>query len=183
MILAGAAACLTAVSGWAEAQTRQQHLIDRIVASGTNESQEERHTVIVQGCTMTTFRWKRHEDHGLVLWTSFLFDLASVRFTEDKSNEGRFFIPIPDGSGNTDKDSALIVFTAIPPAVVRHEKSNFRPSKQEKTVSPRNDGQTHYYEFKKQVIIIQQGPEVIAKADTFTRSILEYTRDYCALTG
>lgn len=62
------AACLMA--GTALASDREA-LIAQIEAGGQNEFEDERHAVKVTDCQLTTYRWKKVEDEGWVLWTSF----------------------------------------------------------------------------------------------------------------
>lgn len=98
-----------AIVGWlctvavADERSRKQRLIDQIVASGTNESAEERHTVIVQECVMTTFRWRQYEDQGFVLWSSFLFDMVSAEFNLGDSAAGELFVPVPNEESPEDR--------------------------------------------------------------------------------
>lgn len=138
-----------AMVGWlctaavADEGSRKQRLIDQIVASGTNEDKTRRHTVIVQMCVMTTFFWKKHEDQGFVLWSSFLFDMASAEFNLGDNAAGELFVAVPN-EGSPEDRMAVVGFGMRPPALARHEKSNFRPKKGETSLSPRNNGETHY---------------------------------------
>ena len=70
-----------------------------IVVAATHEDVDERHTVEIDDCLMTTFRWRDTPEHGWVLWTSFQFDMrrAQLQVNPLQSNEKFFYSMISEG--------------------------------------------------------------------------------------
>lgn len=154
-------------------------LIAQIVAGGQNEWEDERHAVEVNNCQLTTYRWKNVENEGWVLWTSFEFPMMLVDLSENTTTpEIDYYIPVKD-----EPPLAIILFKAKEGADFTHEKPFHRPPKGDITKSSRGDGTTHYFERKASGMILQQGPDVEAKAKMFTEGYLRYRQEYCAFIG
>ncbi|MDC0658838.1 hypothetical protein N6L27_12575 [Leisingera sp. SS27] len=160
-------------------EVTREDLIAQIEAGGRNETSEERHEVEVDGCTLTTFRWKNVEDEGWVLWTSFTLPMASVDLGDfSKSGEVLRYSYLEASPPLT-----LIVLKAKSGTEFTHEKPFERTPKGEFERSPRGDGTTHYIERKNSGFILHEGQDVQAKAEMFTKGYLRYVREYCTFTG
>jgi hypothetical protein len=155
----------------------QQALIDQIVWGGTHDGERERHTVSVDDCVLTTYRWKKFDDGSEVLWSSFVVDVRGITFGHDDENGRDFYGP---GEAGT---LTLILFNVQEPFEARHEKSRMRKLRPDHTPSPRNGGETHAYEYKQQFMIMHVGAGVVEKAESFTEGLLRYKREHCQILG
>ena len=59
-----------------------QPSIAQIEAGGQNEFEDERHAVEVNECQLTTYRWKKVEGEGWVLWSSFEMPMLTVTLND-----------------------------------------------------------------------------------------------------
>lgn len=162
-------------------ETREA-LIAQIVAGGTNESAEERHAVEITECQLTTFRWKLQNDGEWVLWTSFDLPLLQVDFQELDPKTGHYFAAIENEDPN--QNMVVMAFRAHDGVTISHEKPFLRSQpKGDFTLSNRGDGASFFKEWKTSGAIIQEGPEVIAKAALFTSALHRYQQKFCIFIG
>ncbi len=167
--------------------TEKDDLIANIVTGGTHEFEDERHTVEVSNCTMTTYRWKNHETAGWTLWSSFKFAMNEGHFTKDGNapNE-RYFISVISANVAVEHDTAEFaswIFYIHAPEVASFERSNLRPQEEGDRISSRNNGTTHHIREEDRAIVMLEGPEVNAKAKLFTESFRQYVAKYCTFLG
>ncbi len=162
-------------------ETREA-LIAQIVAGGTNESAEERHAVEIAECQLTTFRWRKQSDGEWVLWTSFELPLLQVDFQKLDSDTGRYFVAIEHEVPQ--ENMVVMTFKTHEGIKISHEKPFVRSQpKGEFTLSDRGDGASFFKEWKSSGAIIQQGPDVIAKAAVFTNALHRYQQKFCTFIG
>ncbi|WP_205520593.1 hypothetical protein [Tropicibacter sp. Alg240-R139] len=168
-----------ALMGSVAAASDRAALIAQIEAGGQNEFEDERHAVEVSDCQLTTYRWKQVEGEGWVLWTSFEFPMLSVGLNENPATpEIDYYV-----YAEMEPPAALVFFKAKEGTDFSHEKPFQRKPKGAYTASSRGDGTTHYIERKTEVFIMQQGPDVRAKAEMFTTGYIRYVQEYCTYTG
>ncbi|SPJ30036.1 hypothetical protein [Falsiruegeria mediterranea] len=154
-------------------------LIAQIEAGGQNEYEDRRHSVEVNECQLTTYFWKKVAGEGWVLWTSFKIPMLLVDLAESKTEYGfRHFF-----AAEGDTPIAVINLKAKDGTDFPHEKSVLRKPKGELVPSQRNGGDTHFIERQTDVIIMHVGPDVIEKAEMFTKGYIRYVQEYCAFTG
>lgn len=153
-------------------------LIAQMEAAGANEYQDERHGIEVNGCTVTTYRW-RNVERGWVLWTSLTLEMGAVVMGEFRSDgEIRYFM-----TTQMDPPMAIMTFLAVEGHSIAHEKPFDRKLPETWEPSPRGDGSTHFIEHQQSVAIIQQGPGVGDKARAFTEAFIRYRDEYCVFVG
>lgn len=151
----------------------------QIEAGGRNEFNDERHSVQVDECQLTTFRWKQVENEGWVLWTSFEFPMVVVDLHDNLTTpeiDYYTYLEAPD-------PMTLILFKGQEGIEFSHEKPFLRKPKGEFTRSKRGDGTTHYIEYKSEGLIIHMGPDVREKAEMFTNGYIQYRQKYCMFIG
>ena len=173
LIIPFLACCFTAPAFAGE----RENLIASIVAAGTNNHEDRKHTVEISGCTMTTYFWHNVEDDGWVLWSSFVFAMQDASFSPMVAATGKPYASFNDGT------HIFISFEMQNDQHARHEKSILRPKRGAATPSPRGDGTTHYFEMKKSFFISHVGPGVDQKADRFTKGLTTYAERYCTFIG
>ncbi|MBO9452611.1 hypothetical protein J7426_20235 [Tropicibacter sp. R16_0] len=157
----------------------REALIAQIEAGGQNEHEDRRHAVEVNECQLTTYFWKKVEGEGWVLWTSFKIPMLLVDLAESKTEDGfRHFF-----AANGEMPIAVINLKAKDGTDFPHEKSVLRKPKGEFVPSQRNGGDTHFIERQTDVIIMHVGPDVIEKAEMFTKGYIRYVQEYCAFIG
>ena len=176
--------CLLLSSGFASADERSD-LIAEIVEAATHAHDDERHEIEIDGCQITTFRWKELPDTGWTLWSSFRFDMADGELSASTTNSEDRFVYMPIG-GKLDKTGiALVVFTMRDGTFARFERSNQRKQREGAWPSPRGDGTSHYFEKIDNFFFRLQGNGelVESKARSFTTKYLLYIREYCQLSS
>lgn len=158
-------------------------LIATIVSAATNETAEERHTVEIDDCVMTTYRWKNTKENGWVLWTSFLFGMPDADFSGWKKNSDKLFLDSYSRTENGRTQLAIISFQMREGLFAQHEKSVMRNRPSGTKPSPRGDGTTHFYDTQDNFYIVHKGPGVHQKAQSFTRGYKTYVERYCTFVG
>jgi hypothetical protein len=158
-------------------------LLQRIEGAGQFAYADERRNVEINGCQMTTFRWRDIPDHGWVLWTSFQFDMVDAQLNEDRRFPGRKYAYTTLEAGPPEIGFGLYGFTMREGTLTRHEKPWLRDAQSDTTPSPRGDGTTHYYEFKTEMVVSMNGPGVAEKAIAFTTSYDQYVAEYCTFSS
>lgn len=163
----------------ARCRRRSAALIAQIEAGGQNEFEDECHAVEVEDCQLTTYRWKKVEGAGWVLWSSFEMPMLTVNLNENPAT------PEVDHYVFADMQPpvAMVFFKAKEGTDFSHEKPFLRKPKGDCVASGRGDGTTHYIERKTEVFILHQGPDVRTKAEMFTKGYLRYVQEYCAFIG
>ncbi|KIC29102.1 hypothetical protein [Leisingera sp. ANG-M6] len=174
-----AACCAVLASPLVADEVTQEDLIAQIEAGGRNETSERRHRVEVEGCTLTTFFWKKIEGQDWVLWTSLTVPMESVDFVDFSGKGGMEYYFFDDGVPPT----AVVLLKAKEGTSFTHEKPFLRTPKGKFERSPRGDGTTHYIESTNGVMIMHDGEGVRAKAEMFTKGYVRYVREYCTFTG
>jgi hypothetical protein len=157
-------------------------LIAQIQAGGKHDFGDERHSVQVEGCTLTTERWQNHPEHGWVLWTSLSFAMVDAALSEDKRTPGQYFFHI-EMNDDPAQDMMIVTFKMREGTTARHEKSVLRKSRKETRPSPRNDGTTHFYEDQTNFFFMFRGPGTLDKGQAFSTAYRQYKQDYCTFTG
>lgn len=154
-------------------------LIAQIELAGQNEYENRRHAVEIDACQLTTYRWKKIDGEGWVLWTSFEFPMLKVEIMSSLQSDGTKHYFSLDG----DPPTAIIIFKGKDGFELSHEKPRRRKAELPNVSSPRGDGTTHYIEKKNQGVIVQTGPDVIEKAEQFTAGYIRYVQEYCTFIG
>lgn len=154
-------------------------LVQALESSGSHLFEDERLEIEVDGCQMTTFRWRELPEHGWILWTSFQFDMVDAQLDEDKRFPGKKYAYGKLEDGPPEVGFALYAFTMREGTFTRQERSILRDPSGETMPSPRGDGTTHYYEWRNTMLISMKGSGVEEKAITFTTSYDEYVKEYC----
>ncbi|WP_428511531.1 hypothetical protein [Roseovarius sp.] len=168
-----------------QAEDNKQALIATLIESGTHDFEDERHTVEVLDCTMTTYRWRNRPEHGWVLWSSFKFPMALGQIMETKGADGtpQPFASTNFGGERPPYNMVVISFEMPSDTPARFEKSTLRKRPEESWPSPRGDGTTHFYQKAENVNIVHHGPGVVDKARQFTSAFREYIENHCIFTG
>lgn len=161
----------------------QAELRARIEASGTHSFDDTRHSVKVEGCQLTTERWRDRPDHGWVLWSSFQFDMINAVLPTNSSDPGKSFLSVPINSDVPDERLVMIVFNMRDGTSARFEKSVLRPPKGDTKPSPRNDGTTHYFQDSVSFFFRMEGTDVDEKARNFVTAYQHYVSEYCMLAS
>lgn len=161
----------------------QSTLAAAIEDAGTNVFKDERHSVEIEGCQMTTYRWRDRPEHGWVLWTSVQVDMVDAEINENKLRPGEKFAYAVLDQGPPEIGFGLIGFTMRPSTLARQERSILREPSKETHPSPRGGGSTHYYEYRKEFIFTLEGPSVAEKVRNFPTLYERYVEDYCTFTG
>lgn len=154
-----------------------------IVAGGKHETDEQRNSVRIDDCTMTTERWLNRADEGWTLWSSFQFDMFMAEFDFVQKDPVQHYIYAGEKSGDDPNGLVLVGFKMRGEATARFEKSVHRPPKNETRPSPRGDGTSHYFEDTNSFFFSMQGSGVEAKANLFTQSFARYVASYCTPIG
>ncbi len=154
-------------------------LIQAIESSGRHQFEDERHEVEVDGCQMTTFRWRDVPEHGWTLWTSFQFDMVDAQLDEDRRFPGKKYAYGKLEEGPPEVGFTIVAFTMRDGKTTRQERSILREPSGDTMPSSRGDGTTHYYEWRDTMLITMEGPGVEEKAITFTTSYDQYVKEYC----
>lgn len=155
----------------------------QIATGGTHANDEQRNSVSVDRCVMTTERWRNRPEQGWVLWSSFQFNMwnAELAYFQKDPPKNYFYageVEEPNPSG-----LVLVGFKMRGETTARFEKSEFRPRKGETAASPRGDGTSHYFERIDDFFFSMQGENVEAKAKLFTDAYIAYVRQYCTPIG
>jgi len=154
-------------------------LIAQIVAAGSNDAEEERHSVAIDECTMTTFRWKNMGDGTWKLWTSFVFYMPDVVLIGGK--DGRRYLHVPDAG---DRELAVVNWEMKAGKTKIQEYAAERNIKGESRQSLRGDGTTHRIrETGNGFLYMHLGEGVGEKARVFTVGFAQYVRQYCTFLG
>ncbi len=172
----------------AQATQAQEDLIWAIVAASTNTTDQAEHRVEIDGCTMTTWVYKPKDDHGMQLWSSFVFDM---RMTAWNMDGGVKFIasdpPSADSEGEDARGLAMIRFKMLGDAVARHEIPEFciQSQARSKPVTPSSRVGVEPYVFHDSLsfFILHEGPDVGEKARAFTDLYDQYVLEYCRVIG
>lgn len=154
-----------------------------ILAGGHHETDEQRNSVSINSCTMTTQRWKNIKDEGWVLYSSFRFDMWSATLSFAREEGAPKYMYAGADSEPDPKGVALVGFKMRAGSEARFEKSVLRKPKGETRPSPRGDGTTHYYEQITNFFFSMQGIGVEDKARLFTESYDVYVREFCTPIG
>jgi hypothetical protein len=154
-------------------------LIQAMESSGSHEYEDERREVKIDGCQMTTFRWREIPEHGWVLWTSFQFNMDDAQLDEDKRFKDKRYAYAKLEDGPPEIGFAFYGFTLREGTFARQERSVLREPEGETEPSPRGDGTTHYYQQMDSILISMKGPGVEEKAIAFTASYVAYVNEYC----
>ena len=158
-------------------------LIQALENSGRHLFEDKRREVEVDGCQMTTFRWRDLPDHGWVLWTSFQFDMVDAQLNEDSRFLGKKYAYAKLKAGPPEIGFAVYGFSMREGSQTRQERSALREPSRETKPSPRDDGTSHYYEWRDSMLISMTGPRVEAKAITFTSTYDAYIKDFCTFSS
>ena len=162
---------------------RKAELIETLKRSGAHAFEDERREVEIDGCQMTTYRWRDRPDHGWVLWTSFQFDMAVAVLDKDTRFANKMHVYVKLRDGPPEIGFALYAFKMREGTLTRQERPIQRDPSGETEPSPRGDGTSHYYEWRDNMIVSITGPDVEEKAQTFTNSYNTYVKDYCTYTS
>ncbi|WP_159809633.1 hypothetical protein [Litoreibacter roseus] len=166
----------------AAADDRAQ-LIQVLESSGTHLFEDERREAHVNGCQMTTYRWRELADHGWVLWTSFQFDMADAQLDEDKRFLGKKYAYAKLSDGPPEIGLAVYGFSMQEGTLARQERSILREPSRDTEPSPRGDGNSHYFEWRESMLVSMKGPDVDAKAISFTSTYDVYVKEYCTFSS
>lgn len=170
------------LTGMAHASGKED-LILSIEAGGTNDFEDERHTAEIDGCQMTTYRWRDMPEHGWVLWSSFQFDMVDgILSANAGTQEPRYHYAIME-KGVTERGLVVIQFKMREGTFARFERSALRVASADTRPSPRGDGTTHYYQESDDFFIGMQGAGVAEKAKAFTEGYERYVREYCTFSS
>lgn len=161
----------------------RETLVSSLVAAGTHETSEERHTVEVNDCQLTTYRWRNTETDGWVLWTSLVFGMADAAFDVGKAGGDKLYLELKFGTAEEPREVSIIAFKMADGIQARHEKSVLRKRRPGMEDSPRGDGSSHFYHMQDNFFILHEGPGVHAKAQTFTQNYKAYVERYCTFIG
>ncbi|EKE67716.1 hypothetical protein B30_20071 [Celeribacter baekdonensis B30] len=151
--------------------------------AATNAFKDERHSVEIEGCQMTTYRWRDRPEQGWVLWTSVQVDMVDAEINENKLRPGEKFGYAVLDPGPPEIGFGLIGFTMRPSTLARQERSILREPSRETHPSPRGGGSTHYYEYREEFIFTLEGPGVSEKVRKFPALYDRYVKAYCTFTG
>jgi hypothetical protein len=166
----------------AQADSRED-LIVSIETAGSNEYEDERHRIEIDGCQMTTYRWRLRPDHGWVLWTSFRFDMVHANLVGDSRNPQKKSLYAAMQPGPPEIGLTMIAFTMRDGFLARQERSVLREASEATESSPRGDGTTHYYQYLDDFFFMMQGPSVEPKGPIFAEGYERYVRDYCTFSS
>ncbi|MDE4306340.1 hypothetical protein PXK30_22140 [Phaeobacter gallaeciensis] len=161
----------------------KSELIQALEASGKHFFEDERREVRVDGCQMTTFRWRDVPDQGWVLWTSFQFDMVDAQLDEDKRVPGKKYAYAKLEDGPPEIGFAFYGFSMREGTLTRQERSVLREPSKKAAPSPRGDGTSHYYEWRDSMLISMKGPGVEEKAITFTSTYDAYVKEFCTFSS
>lgn len=164
----------------AESQSSRAAAIEE---AATNTFKDERHSVEIDGCQMTTYRWRDRPEHGWVLWTSVQVDMVDAEINENKLRPGEKFGYAVRDPGPPEVGFGLIGFTMRPSTLARQERSILREPSRETHPSPRGGGSTHYYEYREEFIFTLEGPGVAEKVRKFSELYERYVEDYCRFSS
>lgn len=179
LICAGLLMCLfqPVIAGEQDALARE------IEDAAMHAFEGERHSVEVDGCQLTTFRWRDRPDHGWVLWTSFRFDMVNAKLSEGSRETGKKYVYVVSDDGPPEKGMALVFFKMRENTLARQERSILRERLGKTQPSPRGDGTTHYFREIDDFLFTMQGTGVEKKAATFAAGYERYVADYCTFTS
>ncbi|MEP6064809.1 MAG: hypothetical protein ABJ246_03160 [Paracoccaceae bacterium] len=158
-------------------------LIHALETAGRHSYEDERREVKVNGCQMTTYRWRDRPDHGWVLWTSFQFDMADAQLNEDSRFPGKKYVYAKLKDEPEEIGMVIFGFTMREGTQTRQERSILRDPSSETQPSPRGDGASHYYEWRGDMLISMKGTDVKERAITFTNSYDRYVEEYCTFSS
>lgn len=163
-------------ASFALADTHRQALAAQVEAAGFHETAERRHEVRLQHCSLTTYVYEDWQDHGKVLWSSFLLNLKDLQL-QDPDRDGHRSAWIPDyGDG---KGAAIMVFTMEKGSFARHEMAMRRTPKPPYTPSPREGADSYVYKDKTSFFILHEKLESPEKSNTFISLLEQYRLEYC----
>ncbi|MEP5728674.1 MAG: hypothetical protein ABJL67_04790 [Sulfitobacter sp.] len=174
LVLFGATPC------WSDTK---EALIRSIEDAGTNDYQDERHSVEIDGCQITTYRWRDRPDHGWVLWSSFQFDMVDAVLTANKGKSKERYLYARLEAGPPEIGFAIIPFKMQEGTFARFERTVLRPSTELTRPSPRNDGKSHYFQKSDDFFIGHEGPDVAQKATAFTQGFTRYVAEFCTFSS
>lgn len=179
------AVCVGVLMGLAQPafSSGQETLAREIEDAATHAFEDERHTVEVDGCQLTTFRWRDRPDHGWVLWTSLKFDMVNAKLSEGGRETGQKYVYALLDKGPPEKGIALVFFTMREGTLARQERSILRERSGETQPSPRGDGTTHYFRDIDDFFFMMQGEGVETKTAIFAAGYEQYIADYCTFTS
>lgn len=171
---------LLASQGMADSK---DYLIQEMESSGKHQFEDERREIQIDGCQMTTFRWREFPEHGWVLWTSFQFDMVDAQLDEDKRFPGKKYAYGKLENGPPEVGFALYAFTMREGTFTRQERSVLREQSGDRKPSPRGDGTTHYYQWRNTMLVSMKGPKVEEKAIAFTTNYDKYVQEHCTFSS
>lgn len=161
-----------------ESDHTAEELADLIVANGTNETAEERHTVELVGCVMTTYRWKYFEGEGFILYTSIRFNMQAASMSPI-GPAGEPFLVLDGKKGK----SSFQVFRMKAPEQARFERPARRKRQPDAIPSPRQAQEPYFYNMTDWFAITHDGLASNTKPANFARYFEEYKRRYCSFLG
>lgn len=161
----------------------QKELMVVLENAGLHSFEDEKREIKIEGCQMTTFRWRELPNHGWVLWTSFQFDMVDAQLIADKRSPGKKYAYAKLEDGPPEIGFAFYSFTMRDGTLARQERSILREPSKDTQPSPRGDGSTHYFEWRENMLITMKGSDVERRAITFTQSYDKYVRGFCTFSS
>lgn len=171
---------ILASSAWAD---QRDALASEIENAATHAEADERHTAEINGCQMTTFRWRNRPEHGWVLWTSFQFDMSDAVLDENKLIPTEKYVYAEQSTGQPETGFGVVAFTMKPGTLAQQERSVLREPSQEAKPSPRADGTTHYFEYRSNFFFSLKGQGVLEKVRSFTTLYDKYVSEFCVFAS
>ena len=164
------------LTGAAQADKARQQMAAQLETAGFNETSERRHEIRVSHCSITTYVYEEWEDHGKVLWSSFLFNLKDLELPGPQQ-DGRRYIWIPEFSNGM--GAALMPFGMAEGAVARHEIAMRRDPKPPHRPSPRQGADSYVYKDKTSFFILHQEMAAPDQAGLFISLLEQYRLEFC----
>lgn len=165
-------ACLGTTVG---AETEQQKAATQLMAAGFNDYGNRRHEIHIDDCVMTTFVYEDWEDHGKVLWSSFLVNLKDLQLP-DRQKDGNRFLWIPNFG---EKNAAMFPFSMAPGSIARHEMAMRRNPKPPYRPSDRSGPDSFVFKDKTSFFILHEGQETSERAALFISLLEQYRLEFC----
>lgn len=175
MVLAG---FLPSLANAAGPPVSREALIARIVSAGTHIGADERHTVVIDGCVMTTFRWRRTDDEGMILFSSATIPIGEAMILRSGDLGERYRYSEIDG-----KRAATLVFQMQGPDGARLEMPLRRATGAVTTPSPRKAQEPYVFVETGLFFITHEELASAAKPAAFARAFQRYKREYCSFVG
>lgn len=183
LIIAGLVGVMSAANGM-QADTidlaTEEELRARVLELGAHDHPKQINAVELNNCVLTTYVYRPFDDHGMVLWSSFRWELPNIKFTifDKAANTYSMFAPLSDVNG-----MSFLVFNALDGYEIRHEMAYRRSPKPPYEPSPRQTEDAYVYKMETGGFMHYDDVPDASKLDGFARTVIEYGERFCFMNS